>query len=82
MNDSVKMSVSPVMMKDGERYAFVYFEDGGRVAEGKIPECKLIRNKGFSEEEAAQLEEYMKRELASLKRMAAGIRVIDAFLKD
>ncbi len=82
MNDSVKMSVSPVMMKDGERYAFVSFEDGMRVAEGKIPECRLISNKGFSEEEAAQLEEYMKRELASLKRMAAGIRVIDAFLKD
>ena len=81
MDDSLKMSVSPVLSKDGQRYAFVSFEDGERVAEGRIPECKLVSNKGFSEEEAARLEEYMKEELAQLKRMAASIRVIDAFMK-
>ena len=81
MDDSIKMSVSPVLSKDGQRYAFVSFEDGERVAEGRIPECKLVSNKGFSEEEAARLEEYMKEELAQLKRMAASIRVIDAFMK-
>ena len=81
MDDSIKMSVSPVLSKDGQRYAFVSFEDGERIAEGRIPECKLVSNKGFSEEEAARLEEYMKEELAQLKRMAASIRVIDAFMK-
>lgn len=81
MDDSIKMSVSPVLSKDGQRYAFVSFEDGERVAEGRIPDCKLMSNKGFSEEEAARLEEYMKEELAQLKRMAASIRVIDAFMK-
>lgn len=81
MDDSIKMSVSPVLSKDGQRYAFVSFEDGERVAEGKIPDCILVSNKGFSREEAAQLEEYMKKELAQLKRMAASIRVIDAFMK-
>ena len=81
MNHEVRMSVSPVCMKDGERYAYVSFVDGERVAEGKIPECKLVSNKGFSIEEAEQLEAYMRSELASLKRMAAGIRVFDAFTK-
>ena len=81
MNHEVQMSVSPVCMKDGERYAYVSFVDGERVAEGKIPECKLVSNKGFSGEEAEQLEAYMRSELASLKRMAAGIRVFDAFMK-
>lgn len=81
MNHEVRMSVSPVCMKDGERYAYVSFVDGERVAEGKIPECKLVSNKGFSIEEAEQLEAYMRSELASLKRMAAGIRVFDAFMK-
>lgn len=81
MNHEVQMSVSPVCMKDGERYAYVSFVDGERVAEGKIPECKLVSNKGFSIEEAEQLEAYMRSELASLKRMAAGIRVFDAFMK-
>lgn len=81
MNHEVQMSVSPVCMKAGERYAYVSFVDGERVAEGKIPECKLVSNKGFSIEEAEQLEAYMRSELASLKRMAAGIRVFDAFMK-
>ena len=81
MNHEVRMSVSPVCMKDGKRYAYVSFVDGERVAEGKIPECKLVSNKGFSIEEAEQLEAYMRSELASLKRMAAGIRVFDAFMK-
>ncbi len=81
MNHEVRMSVSPVCMKDGERYAYVSFVDGERVAEGKIPDCTLVSNKGFSEEEAEQLEMYMQENLATLKRMAAGIRVLDAFMK-
>ena len=81
MNREIQMSVSPVCMKDGERYAYVSFADGERVAEGKIPECKIVSNKGFSGEETEQLETYMQENLATLKRMAAGIRVLDAFMK-
>ena len=51
MNDELKMSVSPICVKDGNRYAFVNFADGKRTAEGKIPDCKIISNKGFSDEE-------------------------------
>ena len=81
MNDELKMSVSPICVKDGNRYAFVNFADGKRTAEGKIPDCKIISNKGFSAEEVAQLEEYMKKELSNLKQMAAGINVLGAFMK-
>lgn len=81
MNNEINMTVSPVCAKDGEKYAFVSFTDGERFADGKIPDCKIILNKGFSQEEVKQLEEYMQSELATLKRMAAGIRVMDAFLK-
>lgn len=77
----MNMSVSPICMKDGEKYAFVSFTDGKRTAEGKIPACKIMSSNGFTEEEVAQLEDYMKNELAKLKRMAAGIRLIDAFMK-
>ena len=81
MNDgAINMSVSPICVKNGEKYAFVMFTDGDRSAEGKIPDCKLISNKGFTEEEAAQLEAYMNRELPQLKKMAAGIRLLDAFI--
>lgn len=79
-NDNVKMSVSPVCKKDGKKYAFVSFTEGNRNAEGRIPECTITHNTGFSEEEVEQLEAYMKRELVQLKRMAAGINVMDNFL--
>lgn len=81
MNDELNMSVSPICVKDGKRYAFVTFSGDGRSAEGKIPDCKIISNKGFSEDEIAKLEEYMQKELPKLKQMAAGINVLDAFMK-
>ena len=81
MENAVNMSVSPVCVKDGEKYAFVTFSDGERQAEGKIPACTIISNKGFSNEEVEQLEDYMRRELTQLKKMAAGIHLLDAFMK-
>lgn len=81
MDNEMNMSVSPICEKDGKKYAFVSFTDGERLAEGKIPDCKILTNKGFSEEEVNKLEEYMKRELTRLKQMAAGIRLVDAIMK-
>lgn len=81
MNNELNMSVSPICVKDEKRYAFVTFSDGKREAEGKIPDCKIISNKGFREDEVAKLEEYMQRELPKLKQMAAGINVLGAFMK-
>ena len=81
MDDELKMSVSPICVKDGKKYAFVSFTDGIRTAEGKIPDCEIINNDGFSEDEVLQLEAYMKQELTQLKRMAAGIDVMKTFLE-
>ena len=81
MSTDMNMSVSPICVKDGERFAYVSFQEGERLAEGKIPDCKIVSNKGFTAEEVAQLEEYMILELKNLKKMAAGINVLDAFLK-
>lgn len=80
MKDTVKMSVSQVFSKNGEKYAFVSFTDGTKSAEGRIPQCKIISNSGFEEDELKQLEDYMDRELARLKKMAAGINVMRAFM--
>lgn len=81
MSQEVNMSVSPICVKDGQKCAFVSFVDGDRSADGRIPDCKIMTSIGFTEEEVGQLEDYMRRELSQLKRMAAGIRLIDAFLK-
>lgn len=81
MDEELKMSVSPICVKNGRKYAFVSFTDGKRTAEGRIPDCAITRNEGFSAQEAQQLEAYMKKELTNLKRMAAEINVMDNFLK-
>ena len=81
MENEFTMSVSPVCQKDGKKYAFVSFSDGERSAEGRIPDCQIISSKGFEEAEITLLEAYMKRELTQLKKMASGIRLIDAFMK-
>ena len=78
--DEMNMSVSAVCTKDDEKYAFVSFNDGKRFAEGKIPDCKIVSNKGFTQEEVGMLEIYMRSELRQLKKMAAGVRLIDAFM--
>lgn len=81
MGNEVNMSVSSICVKDGKKYAFVSFTDGQKIADGKIPDCKIVSNKGFSQSEVKQLEDYMQRELPQLKKMAAGVRMIDAFMK-
>ncbi|MBR3605992.1 MAG: hypothetical protein IKL51_00215 [Lachnospiraceae bacterium] len=78
MSQELNMSVSGVCTKENKQYAFVTFSDGIREAEGRIPECVIISNRGFEEEQVKQLENYMRRELKTLKKMAAGIRLIDA----
>lgn len=82
MDKTLHMSVSQIFKQNGKKYAFVSFTDGIRMAEGKIPECKILTNRGFEEDEVIQLEDYMGRELIQLKEMAAGIHVMDAFLKN
>ncbi|MCR5655582.1 MAG: hypothetical protein K6G07_08110 [Lachnospiraceae bacterium] len=78
--DSLKLSVSPIVQKDGKRLAYVTFEDADRSAEGAIPDCKILKNRGFTNEEASMLENYMKDNLVQLKKMAAGVNVMDAFM--
>ncbi|MCI6811713.1 MAG: hypothetical protein PUI41_08340 [Lachnospiraceae bacterium] len=81
MKKEIKMTVSPICAKEGKKYAFVAFADGSRTAEGKIPDCKILSNVGFSKSEVEQLEAYMRSELEELKKLAAGIRLIDALQK-
>ncbi len=82
MDNELSVSVSPICEKDGKKYAFVSFVDGSKTAEGKIPECKIVTNNGFAPDDIKVLELYMQNDLARLKRMAAGVNVLDAFLKD
>ncbi len=77
---TLNMTVSPVCTKNGTKVAYVSFTDGERTAEGEIPGCRITQNKGFDANEVEQLENYMRRELTALKKMAARINVLDAFM--
>ncbi|MBR1635635.1 MAG: hypothetical protein IJ682_11340 [Lachnospiraceae bacterium] len=73
------MSVSPICVKDGKKYAFVRFADGSKNCEWTIPEVRLSSNDGFSEEEISGLKFYIKNNMADLKRMAAQINLFEVF---
>ena len=78
----LNMSVSAICQNEkGDKYAFVSFADDVRAAEGKIPECKILKNEGFAEIEVAQLEKYMRDHLTELKKMSAGIDIFSGFKK-
>ena len=79
--EELTMSVSGICRKDGKKLAYVTFSDAERKAEGVIPDCKILSQTGFTEEEAGQLELYMKMNLAELKKQAAAISPLRAMMK-
>ena len=67
--------------KDGKNQAHVRFDEGERFAEGIIPECRITKQNGFSNDEIRQLENYLRANLTSLKKEAAKINPIKAMMK-
>lgn len=83
--NELNMLVSGVIDRDGVKKACIYFsrpEDPKQYAEGYIPDCKITSSKGFSDEEIAGLETYLKENLEDLKKRAAGINPIKAMMKE
>ncbi len=68
--------------KEGNKQAYVRFDEGSCYAEGVIPECRITKQSGFSEDEIRQLEDYLRANLTSLKKEAAKINPIKAMMKD
>ena len=81
MREEMTMSVSAIVEKDGRREIYVLFTESRRSAEGRLSDYRIIRSVGFTEEEAAGLEVYMRREKDTILRLAKNINVLDAFLK-
>ena len=74
------LQVSGISVKDGKKQACVCFMDGDRYAEGYIPDCIITKSSGFTDEEKAQLEEYLKTNLSELKKTAAKINPLNAIM--
>ena len=81
MNGKMDMSISQIFQKDGKPTAFVLFSEGRKSAEGKIPDCTIISNDGFSEKEVKALELYLKMQESILKT-AKEVNIMKAFMQN
>lgn len=55
----INMLISGMIQKDGKSFARVSFMRGQSWVEGIVPDGKVEKSEGFSEEELAQLTEYL-----------------------
>ena len=78
--DEAKMSVSQIFRKDGQKTVYVEFTDGKRHAEGRLPDCRILSGKGFTEEETRALEDYLRSEQETILQTAGKINVMKAFM--
>lgn len=73
---SIKITHSTVLSKDGKPFVAVSFERGEDCAEGTVPDCIILRNSGFTEDEVEELEDYMDR---YKKEIIEGAKKISSF---
>ena len=82
MNSEIRMSVSTITRTKDDKAVYILFEDGAKNAEFCLPEGKLLNNKGFSDEETAQLKDYVENERDSIFDLAKQINPMRNFLAD
>ncbi|MCR4788405.1 MAG: hypothetical protein K5888_07460 [Lachnospiraceae bacterium] len=80
MNSEIKMSVSSMTRTNENKAVYVLFTDEGKSAEFCLPECELIKNSGFSEEDIAQLKDYVQNEQDAIYEIAKKVNPMKAFL--
>lgn len=68
--------------KTGKNKAYIIFEEDKRNIEIVIPECTVLKNNGFNEDELSQLIDYVKANLTELKKEAAKINPVKAMMDD
>ena len=78
--DEMRLDISGVVEKDGKKIARICFTRGDDIAEGYIPDCILTKVEGFTEDEASQLVDYLRANLTDLKKRAAQINPLNAFM--
>jgi hypothetical protein len=80
----VTFTYSGVLTRNNRKLIRVRFERKGNsgidFAEGKIPECKIEKQNGFSQEEIRQMEEYLEIEKENIIREAKKLNNIKNLL--
>ncbi len=78
--EDVNMSFSGILGGKENWHISVSFSHGEKYAEGRLPECRITDNRGFSEEEKAGLEAYMKSNRKTIFNRAKEINPLRAFM--
>ena len=82
MNSEVKMSVSSMMRNDDKKGVYVLFTDKDKSAEFVVPGCKIISNKGFTEDELKQLRDYIDNEQDYIFSLSKTVNPMKAFMSE
>ncbi len=80
MNSEINMTVSTMTRHGDDKAIYVLFTDGARSAEFAVPEDRMVKNNGFSDDEIAQLTEYVANEHDSIYSIAKKINPMKSFL--
>lgn len=73
ISTDINMLISGMIQKDGKSFARVSFMRGQSWAEGIVPDGKIEKSEGFSEEELAQLSAYLVQEKDMILEQAKGV---------
>ncbi len=57
--EELTCTYSTVLSKNGRPFVSVMFERGEDIAEGTVPDCIITKSSGFTEEEVAEIEDYL-----------------------
>jgi hypothetical protein len=80
MNDEIKMNVSSLIRKDGEKAIYVMFTDSEKQAEFRLPGCELLNNRGFDKKEIDNLTDYLKNEQDYIFGIAKKVNPMKGFM--
>ena len=71
--DEVKMLISCVVEKEGQKMVRISFLRGKDYAEGMLPEGMVVKSEGFTQEEVKKLEDYIRANRQDILRQAKEI---------
>ncbi|MCI9336423.1 MAG: hypothetical protein HFH93_02600 [Lachnospiraceae bacterium] len=71
--DEVKMLISCVVEKEGQKMVRISFLRGKDYAEGILPEGIVVKSEGFTQEEVKKLEDYIRANRQDILRQAKEI---------
>ncbi len=79
MNSEIKMTVSTMTRTKDSKALYVMFSDNDKSAEFALPENRLVNNTGFSDDEIAQLTDYIANEKDEIFAIAGKINPMKEF---